>query len=232
MELCDKITLREWLHRNNNSEDKLERIWIFKQITQAVDYVHESGLMHRDLKPSNIFFSKEGTVKVGDFGLVTAIGSDKCLPTRNHSRDDLLECINSSAVSSNGSRDPRHTNNVGTCLYMSPEQLAGSPYCNKVDVFSLGVIFFELLNPFKTEMERLNTLQQVRERQFPKFFTSCFPEESELSKKLLSEKPSERPTANEILSHPVLKTAKSEYRVRKRTLSQCPSESGDSVPLK
>ena len=45
--------------------------WCSVQVLEAVTYVHQKGLMHRDLKPSNIFFSLEGTVKVGDFGLVT-----------------------------------------------------------------------------------------------------------------------------------------------------------------
>ena len=73
----------------------------------AVDYVHDKGMMHRDLKPSNIFFSTEGTVKIGDFGLATDL--------------DITEDITS--------HDPRgwdkvHTAQVGTWLYMSPEQVS------------------------------------------------------------------------------------------------------------
>lgn len=229
MELCAKNTLREWLLKNKNFRDRNKMIWIFKQITQAVEYVHESGLMHRDLKPSNIFFSLDGSVKVGDFGLVTAACLDNSVPTRNHSHIDLLEKISSGEVTSNGVKNPRHTNNVGTFLYMSPEQLTGVSYCNKVDVFSLGVIFFELLVAFNTEMERLDTLQNVRNSVFPKDFPSSFPEESRLTKKLLSHEPSKRPTANQILGHPLLQNAKPdkmESRVRRRTISV--SDSGDS----
>ena len=213
MELCEKYTLREWL-RHKATREKNYMIWIFKQITQAVEYVHEVGLMHRDLKPSNIFFSLDGTVKVGDFGLVTA--SDSNTPQRNPSEDNLYEVVNRQDACG---MNPRHTNNVGTCLYMSPEQLSGHSYCNKVDVFSLGVIFFELLFPFETEMERLNILKNVRDRIFPKRFPSSFPEEHNLTKKLLAPLPSERPAANEILSHTLLIHAKPQDGSRRRTIS-------------
>lgn len=56
---------------------------------------------------------------------------------------------------------------VGTHLYMSPEQLIGNQYDFKVDIYSLGIIYFELLIPFRTEMERINVLTTLRERQYP-----------------------------------------------------------------
>lgn len=173
--------------------------------------------MHRDLKPSNIFFSRDGSVKVGDFGLVTTVSDSIRSP---HSSETDL---------SNDTLTPHHTNNVRTSLYMSPEQLSGKAYCNRVDIFSLGVIFFELLIPFETEMERQEILLKARNRVFPKTFTKTFPEECLLSKQLLAEDANERPTASDILSHPVVKRVKTdqlECRVRRRTIS---NESGDSA---
>lgn len=115
----------------------------FLQVLDAVLYVHQKGMMHRDLKPSNIFFALDGGIKVGDFGLVTGSAFGhlqssyvmlKSLPEENHRR--------------------QHTGNLGSHFYMSPELMLGQKYDQKVDVFSLGVIFFELHYPFATEMER------------------------------------------------------------------------------
>lgn len=64
----------------------------------------------------------------------------------------------------------RHTQQVGTHLYMSPEQLRGRQYNYKVDIYSLGLILFELLVVFGTEMERIETLRSLRTSKFPSDF--------------------------------------------------------------
>ena len=120
--------------------------------------------MHRDLKPSNIFFSLEGTVKVGDFGLVTGTsfsGSQTSLQgeAKSQSASSTNRCSSTYYLSA-GLKPPvddsiRHTGNIGSHFYMGPEQAAGKKYDQKVDIYSLGVIFFELHHPFETDMERV-----------------------------------------------------------------------------
>lgn len=188
MQLCQKETLKDWL--NNTLQREREIVLdIFDQIVSAVEYVHDKGLMHRDLKPSNIFFSLDGLVKVGDFGLVTAMTeNDLHTPAGKFSAEgDVIST--------------RHTNNVGTQLYMSPEQIAGKSYSHKVDIFSLGLILFELLYPLNTHMERVQTLLGVKEQIFPKSFKEECPEECELVEKLVSPNPEERLPASVIRSH-------------------------------
>ncbi len=86
---------------------------------------------------------------------------------------------------------------VGTELYMSPEQLAHKRYSHKVDIYSLGVILFELLVPFQTQMERVHSLRAIRNLNFP----PNFPEtpESLLVRSMVSHDPEIRPDASEIL---------------------------------
>lgn len=72
MQLCCKQSLKDWL-TVCPIRDRKQSLAIFGQIVEAVEYVHFRRLIHRDLKPSNIFFSLEGQIKVGDFGLVTSI---------------------------------------------------------------------------------------------------------------------------------------------------------------
>lgn len=192
MQLCRKESLREWLRdERSHPLDRRQSLLIFDQIVQAVEYVHLRGLIHRDLKPSNIFFSKEGQVKVGDFGLVTAMAEtmDK-IPT-GEDRLDALE-------------KRTHTAQVGTQLYMSPEQLMGKPYNYKVDIYSLGLILFELLVPFATQMERWKTLKDLRENKFPPNFHQEHSEEFQLLKLMLSQNPDDRPTTFGIRARPPL----------------------------
>ncbi|XP_013794487.1 eukaryotic translation initiation factor 2-alpha kinase-like [Limulus polyphemus] len=188
MQLCQKESLKDWMKANNerNHENILD---IFDQIVSAVQYVHERGLMHRDLKPSNIFFSMDGTVKIGDFGLVTGMAeNDLHTPAGN-----------------NNSFNQKHTDQVGTHLYMSPEQMTGQNYNFKVDIFSLGLIFFELLVTFPTQMERVKILLKVKQQDFPETFNTEYHEECLFVKKLLSPNPDNRPSAGEIKQHKLFK---------------------------
>lgn len=104
-------------------------------------------MIHRDLKPSNIFFAPDGSIKIGDFGLVTAMAEEAYALANDGHRN-----VGYSPVFIN------HTDQVGTQLYMSPEQIEGKPYSYKVDIFSLGLILFELLWPLSTQMEQVTPI--------------------------------------------------------------------------
>lgn len=118
-----------------------------------------------------------------------------------------------------------HTEQVGTQLYMSPEQLNGLRYNQKVDIFAMGLILLELLIPFKTQMQRVNVLFKARNNLYSDDFKIDHPHEHELVKSLLSRSPQKRPTASEIKQHELLASAQlSEpviqlYNTRRRTIS-------------
>lgn len=186
MQLCRKQSLKEWLLENDAGMRQNESHSIFRQIVEAVEYVHLKGLIHRDLKviklmknalvlflynfilstfqPSNIFFSLDGQIKIGDFGLVTDMSDNPKAITPCGDETGLPSCA-------------KHTDQVGTHLYMSPEQLRGRQYNYKVDIYSLGLIFFELLVAFGTEMERIETLKALRSSKFPSDFPHKFQDE-------------------------------------------------------
>lgn len=212
MQLCRKESLKDWLQKSDTTVRANKTSTIFKQIVQAVEYVHLKGLIHRDLKPGNIFFALDGQIKIGDFGLVTDMLDDRKVQTPCGDETGLPTCN-------------QHTEQVGTHLYMSPEQLSGGPYNYKVDIYSLGLILFELLVVFSTEMERIETLRALRSSKFPDgfqqnqkqevrqchFFASrahiyCdflgFYFQYDLLKLMLSKTPEERPTTYGIRSHP------------------------------
>uniref|UniRef100_A0A1B6DK79 non-specific serine/threonine protein kinase n=1 Tax=Clastoptera arizonana TaxID=38151 RepID=A0A1B6DK79_9HEMI len=205
MQLCRKESLREWLRDNVIQRDFDQVLSIFEQIVNAVEYVHLRGLIHRDLKPSNIFFSPDGQIKIGDFGLVTA----------------MLDSSVDQWVPSNiqPSTDEKHTAQVGTQLYMSPEQVEGQSYNYKVDIYSLGIILFELLVPFKTQMERMKTLTDLRLNMFPENFKENYKQEYDLLKMMLSHYPDERPTTIGIRARSPLKERQTDLNFSSPNLS-------------
>nr|XP_053628943.1 eIF-2-alpha kinase GCN2-like isoform X2 [Cherax quadricarinatus] len=197
MQLCENNTLRQAINNSGLHLD-YDRMWrLFREIVNGLDYIHSQGLIHRDLKPGNIFIDSADHVKIGDFGLATAAIKAKTtggLITKG----DVEE---SSAL----------TGQVGTTFYIAPEitkAIGKVSYTSKVDIYSLGVIFFEMVYPpLTTGMERVKVLSDLRkpEIKFPNDFpkmknTSC----TELISWLLHQDPHLRPSTTEILKSSLL----------------------------
>ncbi|XP_034948141.1 eukaryotic translation initiation factor 2-alpha kinase-like isoform X2 [Chelonus insularis] len=200
MQLCRRLSLRDWLKQQSENRNSEEIINIFKQIVDAVEYVHLQGLIHRDLKPSNILFAYDDKVKIGDFGLVTAIAEDSLNSDENNDEQNYDK----------NKKIKKHTANVGTHLYMSPEQINGVIYDYKVDIYSLGIILFELLVPFVTEMERVDALRNIKKSVFPKDFETKYSKEYNLLTMMLDENPERRPTTIGIKARPPLSNCQSD----------------------
>ncbi|XP_068131270.1 eukaryotic translation initiation factor 2-alpha kinase 3 isoform X2 [Hyperolius riggenbachi] len=212
MQLCRKENLKDWMEARSSLEERpmAECLNIFLQIADAVQFLHSKGLMHRDLKPSNIFFTIDDIVKVGDFGLVTEMDQED---------EDEVVLTPMPAYA-------RHTGQVGTKLYMSPEQMYGQSYSHKVDIFSLGLILFELLYPFSTNMERVRILTDLRDLKFPALFTQRYLQEQNMVRLMLSPNPSERPEAEEIIENPLFESIDHPGRLTLRQRSRTLSSSG------
>ncbi|NXV06422.1 E2AK1 kinase, partial [Cettia cetti] len=197
MQLCE-TSLWDWItdrnkRYNKGSEDTsspyhlVDVCWtmkIFQEVVEGVCYIHNMGVMHRDIKPRNIFLhGSDHQVKIGDFGLAC-----KDLLWDDADQWFQTERINGLA----------HTSGVGTCLYASPEQLQGSHYDFKSDMYSMGVILLELFQPFGTEMERTEVLTRLRTGQIPHAFYKKWPTQAKYVKLLTSARAAERPTAAQL----------------------------------
>ena len=116
MELVEGITLKEYIERKGRLSHK-ETISIAIQMCSGIGAAHASGIIHRDIKPQNIIISKDGKVKVTDFGIAKVASS---------------ATINTSA-------------SMGSVHYISPEQARGGYSDERSDIYSLGITLFEML---------------------------------------------------------------------------------------
>src|ERR1017187_10622762 len=142
MEYVDGEDLRTMLRRHGKLSSQ-EAIAVVEQVCRALDCAHSEGVIHRDLKPQNIMRDKNGRIVVMDFGLARSLGD--------------------SGLTQTGAL-------VGTLEYMSPEQAMGSTLDQRSDIFSVGLIFFELLTgkaPFQADTAIASLMKRTREEARP-----------------------------------------------------------------
>ncbi|XP_066996679.1 eIF-2-alpha kinase GCN2 [Anabrus simplex] len=206
MEFCEKSTLRTAIDGGLYQDD--ERLWrLFREMVEGLVHIHQQGMIHRDLKPVNIFLDSNDHVKIGDFGLATTNILSR--PGTVSSKDPttaVSEGKPSDAQSfSHDLGDGSLTGQVGTALYVAPELSNAANkaiYNQKVDIYSLGIIFFEMCyHPLQTGMERVKVLLSVRSKDIilPQDFSDELPQKVYIIKWLLSHDPSQRPTSLELL---------------------------------
>mmetsp|Transcript_63372 Transcript_63372/g.145769 ORF Transcript_63372/g.145769 Transcript_63372/m.145769 type:complete len:898 (+) Transcript_63372:94-2787(+) len=154
--------------------DEQQVMFLFVQICLAVDHIHRHKIIHRDLKGMNIFLTSEGVVKVGDFGIAKSLGTTSA----------QAQTV------------------IGTPLYLPPEVCNNEPYSYKADVWSMGVILYELCTlgyPFQGQSVPGLVMKIITTEPEP-ISDKYSPPLSDLVKSLLQKEAENRPRTSDILA--------------------------------
>lgn len=137
MEYIDGITLKEYINKQNSISWN-DALFFMTQILRAVQHAHDKGIVHRDIKPQNIILLPNGNIKVTDFGIARFSRSDTKTLTEQA---------------------------IGSVHYIAPEQAKGEVTDEKADIYSIGVVLYEMLAgkvPFDSENAVSVALMQVQ----------------------------------------------------------------------
>lgn len=121
MEYVSGGDLKQFIHEHHASLTLSQRLQIIREVARALAHAHSEGVLHRDIKAANILLTPTRRVKLSDFGIAAILGAEG-----HHPPDD-----------------PNYV--FGTPLYMSPEQFRGDPLTRASDLYSVGVLMYELL---------------------------------------------------------------------------------------
>lgn len=137
MEYVDGITLKEYIEQQG-AIDPREAIYFITQILRALQHAHDKGIVHRDIKPQNIMLISDGTIKVTDFGIARM--------SRSETKTMTGEAI-------------------GSVHYISPEQVKGNLTDARTDIYSVGIVLYEMLTgklPFESDNTAQVILMQIQ----------------------------------------------------------------------
>ncbi len=136
MELIDGITLKQYMQKRGNQLNWREALHFSTQIVKALGHAHSRGIIHRDIKPHNIMVLRDGSVKVADFGIARQMGSHSTLTQEA----------------------------LGSVHYISPEQAKGSHIDARSDLYSVGVVLYEMITgrlPFEGDSPVSVAIQHI-----------------------------------------------------------------------
>ncbi|KAL4505506.1 hypothetical protein ABPG72_002568 [Tetrahymena utriculariae] len=181
MEYAKEGALSDKIQEHKTKGIKIDEesiLYFTSQIIIALFFMHQKKILHRDIKSQNLFLTKENVVKLGDFGISKALGTNA----------DFTKTL------------------VGTPYFMSPEVCAGQPYGDKADIWALGCTLYEMVmlrRPF--DCENINTLfTMIRSQDPPPLHDNCSTDIRMLITLMLNKDPLKRPFIWDLVNIPII----------------------------
>ena len=179
MELIDGITLKQYMQKKGNKLNWREALHFITQIVKALGHAHSRGIIHRDIKPHNIMVLRDGSVKVADFGIARVTSGGHSTLTQEA---------------------------LGSVHYISPEQARGSHIDERSDLYSAGVVLYEMITgrlPFEGDTPVSVAIQHINSIPLsPREIDPTIPEALEaITMKAMAPNPDDRyPSADAMLA--------------------------------
>ena len=138
MEYMDNGDMKGYIevHKNMSKPIPEPELWeLFYQCLAALQCIHNNNLIHRDIKPANLFMTNDKTIKIGDFGVSAT--------RKKESNMQYINSMNTQNILSNA-KNSKEKLRIGTPIYMAPEMYSDEGYGSKIDVYALGITFFDM----------------------------------------------------------------------------------------
>ena len=191
IDYCDGEDLNKYIKKNGRISEKQSKNFM-TQIATGLHYLHSLNLIHRDLKPHNILLSKNGNIKIADFGFV-----------KDYTENSMLDTL------------------CGSPIYMAPEILQHKKYDAKVDLWSIGIILYEMLSaepPFmaSNHIQLLKTIETTKFKFHKNIIISkdCI----NIIESLLVVNPKERISFDDFFNHPFFENYEFEKKVEEENI--------------
>ena len=204
MEFCQQMTLAQYIEDHSNTKINNKVIYTFTyQLIKSLAKIHSKNIIHANINPENIFVINEDSIKIGDFSSAKDIElkfkkkeskyNTNKLPL-SQSYQNIMELMNND--------ENMETDYIGESLYSSPEQIKGNSVSKKSDIYSVGLVLYEMCECFPDDEKRNKGINFLKKN---KIFEEKFRKEYELQCRLILEMieddQDKRPSCDELLEN-------------------------------
>lgn len=208
MEYCQEMTLAQYIQNNSNNKIKNKVIYTFTyQLIKSLAKIHAKNIIHANINPENIFVINEESIKIGDFSSAKDIelkfkkNLNNCNKVLSQSYQNIMEINDNEEI---------ETNHREGSLYSSPEQKKGSGISKKSDIYSVGLVLYEMCECFNDDDKRNKKIKYLKKyKTFEDKFQKDYELQCNLILQMIEDDEDKRPSCEELLESKEMQTWKS-----------------------